>query len=155
MGTVQYVAVTFAQLQQMQMTTIEALASVGISGSLTSNEQQLHTISAKEPWYFAVPERSPLYLVHREEISMYIPSSTGLDWSNCSLTRFTCSPFPHTAATYDIISLLASEGRGKVGGAMTGACMQSTEVGSLMRLEVRYPFFKSQKQYFHQPQCWS
>lgn len=37
------------------------------------------------------------------------PSSTGLDWSSCSFTLFTSWPFPHTAATYDITSLLASE----------------------------------------------
>ena len=36
------------------------------------------------------------------------PSSTGLDCSSCSLTLFTSWPFPHTAATYDITSLLAS-----------------------------------------------
>lgn len=37
------------------------------------------------------------------------PSSTGLDWSSCSFTLFTSWPFPHTAATYDITNLLASE----------------------------------------------
>lgn len=36
------------------------------------------------------------------------PSSTGLDCSSCSFTLFTSWPFPQTAATYDITSLLAS-----------------------------------------------
>lgn len=40
--------------------------------------------------------------------SLHLPSRTGLDCSSCSLTLFTSWPFPHTAATYDITSLLAS-----------------------------------------------
>lgn len=40
--------------------------------------------------------------------ALHIPSSTGLDCSSCSFTLFTSWPLPHTAATYDITSLLAS-----------------------------------------------
>lgn len=40
--------------------------------------------------------------------ALHSPSSTGLDCSSCSLTLFTSWPLPHTAATYDITSLLAS-----------------------------------------------
>ena len=38
----------------------------------------------------------------------HTPSSTGLDWSNCSLTLSTSQPFPDTAATYCITIFDAS-----------------------------------------------
>lgn len=37
-----------------------------------------------------------------------IPSRTGFDCRSCSFTWLTSAPLPHTAATYDMTSLLAS-----------------------------------------------